>query len=186
MSTLFVARWVPAVLLFAMLASPLSAQVVSPSDGQRDFDFEIGNWNTYLRRLARPMTGSTTWVEYRGTSVVTKVWHGDANLVELDVTGSTGRIQGLSLRLYNPESKQWSLNFASRAGGTLTPPVTGEFRNGIGEFHGVDVANGRAILARFIITPITPDSIRFEQSFSGDGGKTWELNWIAVDSRVKR
>jgi hypothetical protein len=24
-----------------------------------------------------------------------------------------------------------------------------------------------------------------EQAFSDDGGKTWEVNWIAVDIRVK-
>jgi hypothetical protein len=167
-------------------ASPTVQGSASARDGQRDFDFEIGNWNTHLRRLVRPMTGSSEWVEYRGTTVVTKVFNGDANLVELDVTGPSGRIQGLSLRLYNPESKQWSLNFASKAGGTLTPPVIGEFRNGVGEFHGPDVANGRAILARFIITLITADSIRFEQSFSDNGGKTWELNWVAIDTRVKR
>ena len=173
-----------AALGIVMLTSTAFGQG-STRDGQRDFDFEIGNWNTYLRRLVRPMTGSTTWVEYRGTTVVTKVWNGVANLVELDVTGSSGRIQGLSLRLYNPEAKQWSLNFASAIGGTMTPPVIGEFRNGIGEFHGPDVANGRAILARFIITPITADSVRFEQSFSADGGKTWELNWVAIDTRVR-
>lgn len=181
-------QWLPAVfcLASATIGAPVFAQSPAPRDGQRDFDFEIGHWNTYLRRLTRPMTGFTTWVEYRGTTVVTRVWNGNANLVELDVTGSAGRIQGLSLRLYNPESRQWSLNFASSAGGVMTPPVIGEFRNGIGEFYGSDVANGRAILARFIITPITADSIRFEQSFSADGGRTWELNWVAVDTRVKR
>jgi hypothetical protein len=166
-------------------ASPAFAQDTA-RDGQRDFDFEIGSWTTHLRRLVRPLTGSNTWVEYRGTTVVTRVWNGNANLVELDVEGPAGRIQGLSLRLYNPDAKQWSLNFASSAGGQLTLPVIGEFRNRIGEFHGPDVANGRAILARFVITPITADSIRFEQFFSPDGGKTWELNWIAVDTRAKR
>jgi len=45
--------------------------------------------------------------------------------------------------------------------------------------------NGRAILVRFVILPITPDSIRFEQSFSDDGGRSWEVNWIAIDSRTK-
>jgi hypothetical protein len=68
----------------------------------------------------------------------------------------------------------------------MTPPVIGEFRNGIGEFYGPDYVDGRAILARFVITPITADSIRFEQSFSADGGKSWELNWVAMDTRVKR
>lgn len=156
----------------------------TPRDGQHDFDFEIGTWKTQLRRRLRPLTGSNTWVEMEGTSVVRKVWDGRANLVELDVTGSTGRLQGLSLRLYNPESRQWSLNFANVSGGTLTPPTIGEFKGGRGEFYAQETLNGRAILVRFVISDITEDSCRFEQAFSDDGGKTWEVNWIAVDTRV--
>lgn len=155
-----------------------------PRDGQKDFDFEIGTWKTQLRRLQRPLTGSTTWVEYEGTTVVRKVWDGRANLVELDVSGPAGRIEALSLRLYNPESRQWSLNFAGVGSGTLSPPTIGEFKNGRGEFYNQETLNGRAILVRFVISDITPTSCRFEQAFSDDGGKTWEVNWIAVDTRI--
>jgi hypothetical protein len=159
--------------------------VASKRDGQRDFDFEIGTWKTRLSRRLRPLTGSTTWVEYEGTTIVRKVWNGRANLVELEVDGAAGRIEGLSLRLYNPEARQWSLNFSNSAGGTLTEPVYGEFKNGRGEFYGQETLNGRAIIVRFIISDITPDSCRFEQAFSDDGGKTWEVNWLATDTRVK-
>jgi hypothetical protein len=153
-------------------------------DGQHDFDFEIGSWTTRLSRLADPLRGSSTWVEYEGTTVVRKVWDGRANLVELDVEGPGGRIEGLSLRLYNPESRQWSLNFSNSRGGTLSPPVIGEFKNGRGEFYGQETFNGRTILVRFVISDITPTSVRFEQSYSDNGGKTWEANWIATDTRV--
>ncbi|HJR06861.1 MAG TPA: hypothetical protein VJ842_06370 [Pyrinomonadaceae bacterium] len=159
--------------------------VASKRDGQRDFDFEIGTWKTRLSRRLRPLTGSTTWVEYEGTTIVRKVWNGNANLVELDLNGSAGRIEGLSLRLYNPESRQWSLNFSNRAGGTLSEPVFGEFKNGRGEFYGQESLNSREIIVRFIISDITPDLCRFEQAFSDDGGKTWEVNWVAIDTRVK-
>lgn len=154
-------------------------------DGQHDFDFEIGTWKTHLTRRLRPLTGSTTWVEYEGTTVVRKVWNGRANLVELEVSGPAGRIEGLSLRLYNPESRQWSLNFSNSAGGTLSEPVIGEFKNGRGEFYGQESLNGRAILVRFVISDVTPNSCRFEQAFSDDGGKTWEVNWLATDTRVE-
>ena len=155
-------------------------------DGQRDFDFEIGTWKTKLKRLRNPLSGSTTWVEYEGTTVVRKVWDGRANLVELDVKGPAGRIEGLSLRLYNPQSRQWSLNFANSASGTLTIPSIGSFKNGRGEFYAQETLNGRAIFVRFVISDITPNSVRFEQAFSDDGGKTWEANWIAVDTRIKQ
>ena len=154
-------------------------------DGQHDFDFEVGTWKTHLRRLVQPLTGSKTWVEYDGTSVVTKVMNGRANLVELKVDGPAGHIEGVSLRLYNPQSHQWSLNFANINDGVLTQPAIGEFNEGRGEFFNQDTLNGRSILVRFVISDITSSSCRFEQSFSDDGGKTWEVNWIAVDTRVK-
>src|SRR3546814_19878790 len=103
-------------------------------DGQHDFDWEIGTWKTELKRRLRPLTGSDEWVEYQGTSHVRKVWDGRANLVELDVQGPAGRIEGLSLRLYNPKTRQWSLNVDRSAGGTMNPPTTGGCRDGRGEF----------------------------------------------------
>jgi hypothetical protein len=154
-------------------------------DGQHDFDFHIGNWQTHLWRLERPLTGSRSWVDYDGTTTVRKVWSGGANLVELDVAGPTGRIESLALRLYNPEARQWSLNFASSRNGTLSPPAIGEFKNGRGEFFDQESLNGRAILVRIVISDITPDLCRIEQAFSGDGGKTWEVNRIAIDTRIK-
>src|SRR5215216_560198 len=169
------------LLLIAIYSFPVLAQ----RDGQHDFDFEIGTWKTHLRRLQRPLTGSTTWVEYEGTTVVRSVLDGRANLVELKVDGPAGKLEGLSLRLYNPQSRQWSLNFANISTGTLSTPTIGEFKDGRGEFYDQESYNGRAILVRFVITKITQDQYRFEQSFSDDGGKTWEVNWIAVDTRVK-
>lgn len=162
-----------------------SQQTVKARDGQNDFDFEIGTWKTKLKRMLNPLSGSTTWVEYEGTTIVRKVWNGRANLVELVADGPAGRFEGLSLRLYNPQSRQWSLNFASVKGGVMTTPTIGEFRNGRGEFYSQETLDGRAILVRFVISDITPNSCRFEQAFSDDGGKTWEVNWIAVDTRVK-
>jgi hypothetical protein len=164
---------------------PDTARTIQRHDGSHDFDFEIGSWRTTLKRLLHPLTGSTAWVEYNGTTAVRKVWDGRANLVELDVTGPAGHIEALSLRLYNPESRQWSLNFSSVRGGTLGQPTIGEFINGRGEFYDQETFNGRAILVRFVITRSTTDSSHFEQAFSDDGGKTWELNWVATDTRIK-
>jgi len=160
-------------------------QTVQERDGQHDFDFEIGSWKTRLKRLLRPLTGSKTWVEYEGTTVVRKVWNGRANLVELVVDGPAGHFEGLSLRLYNPQSRQWSLNFANINSGAMSTPTIGGFKDGRGEFFNQETLNGRAIFVRFVISDITPNSCRFEQAFSDDGGKTWEVNWIATDTRVK-
>jgi hypothetical protein len=165
-------------------SKPDAATSPATRDGQRDFDFEFGTWKTHLRRLLRPLTGSTTWVEYEGTTSVTKVWGGRANLVELVVDGPAGHIEALSLRLYDPQTRQWSLNFSALGSGSMSTPAIGQFTNGRGEFVNQETLNGRTILVRFVISDITPNSCRFEQSFSADGGKTWELNWIAVDTRT--
>jgi hypothetical protein len=162
-----------------------TAELSLPRDGQHDFDFESGTWKTRLRRLLHPLTGSTQWVECNGTTLVRKVWAGRANLVELEVDCPAGHFEALSLRLYNPLAHQWSLNFAAAGSGALSQPTVGGFNDGRGEFVDQEVFNGRAILVRFVISDITKDSCRFEQAFSDDGGNTWEVNWIATDTRVK-
>jgi hypothetical protein len=96
-----------------------------PVSTAHDFDFERGTWHTHLRRLVHPLAGSTKWVEYDGTSVVRPVWDGRANLVELDVIGPEGHIVGLSVRLFDPQARTWSLNFASAAGGGMAVPAMG-------------------------------------------------------------
>jgi hypothetical protein len=164
-------------------AQPVAAPPQS-TDGARDFDFEIGRWKTELRRLRKPLTGSSEWVRYSGTTTVTRIWGGKANLVELDVDGPAGRLQALSLRLYNPETREWTLNFANAAGGALGVPSVGAFRGGRGEFYSHEPFGNRTVLVRFVISDIKADSVRFEQAFSIDGGRSWETNWVAVDTRL--
>lgn len=154
-------------------------------DGSHDFDFEIGEWSTHVKRLQRPLSESTAWLEYTGTTIVRGVLGRRANLAELSIEGSAGRIEGAALRLYNPETRQWSINYFSAAAGTLTAPLFGEFRDGRGSFYGQDTFAGRVVLVRFVILKENDDRYRFEQSFSADGGEHWELNWIATDSRRK-
>jgi hypothetical protein len=153
-------------------------------DGQHDFDFEMGTWKIHLKRLLHPLTGSTAWVEFDGTSVTRKVWNGRANLEEFESDGPTGHVEGLTLRLYNLQSHQWSLYWANGKDGILGQPTIGEFKNGHGEFFDQEPFNGRAILVRYVWSDITPNSAHFEQSFSDDGGKTWEVNWITTQTRV--
>jgi hypothetical protein len=163
-----------------------AADAAAPRDGQHDFDFEIGTWKTHLRRLVHPLSGSNEWTEYDGVTTVRKVWNGRANLVELTADGPTGHFEGLNLRLYNPQSRQWSLNFANSRSGRLGQPTIGGFRDGRGEFYDQEDFEGRAIFVRFTIIPIDADTIRFEQAFSDDGGRTWELNWVATDRRMEQ
>jgi len=155
-------------------------------DGQHDFDFYFGTWKQHLKRLMNPLTGSNTWAEFNGTIVTRKVWDGRANLNEFEGEGPTGHIEGLTLRLYNPQTHQWSLYWANSKAGTLNlPPNVGEFKNGRGEFFSQDTLHDRVILVRYVWSDVTPNSVHFEQSFSDDGGKTWEVNWISNVTRAQ-
>ena len=162
----------------------LFAMVTRADDAARAFDSHIGTWHTTLKRLKDPLSSSTTWLAYEGTTTVHAVLQGRANLVELQVAGEAGRIDGVSLRLYDPRSGQWTLNYANLADGTLATPSIGRFERGRGEFYNDEKIRGRNVRVRFVIEPQGPDIIRFEQSFSIDNGRTWEVNWIATDTRV--
>lgn len=170
--------------LFAMHAEAAAQEkLAEPSllqrDGSRDFDFEFGEWTAHISRLQSPLSGADDWAEYEGTSVVRKVWNGRANLGELDVAGPAGSIRGLSLRTWNPETRQWYISWANSRSGKVGRPMVGGFTNGIGEFYNQEMFDGRYVFVRFIFSDITENTFRLEQAFSADGGKTWEPNWIA-------
>ena len=165
--------------------TPAAPQPPRPArhDGQHDFDFHIGTWQTHVKRRMKPLTGSDEWAEYDGTTVVRPVWNGRANLVELFVDGKAGHLELLSLRLYDPEAATWALHVASARDGSMSTPVVGSFDGGRGVFESHETIGGRDVLVRFVISDITATSIHFEQAFSTDDGKTWEVNWIATDTR---
>ena len=172
-------------LLYAADASKASTQQTSAErDGQHDFDPLLGSWKYHLKRLLHPLTGSNTWIEFDGTGVCFKVWDGRAQLDTIEVGGSTGHIEGLTLRTYNPQSHEWRLYWANSRNGIMDPPQIGKFKNGQGEFFAQDTIDGKSVLIRFVWTNLTTNSPHFEQSFSDDGGKTWEVNWITDQTRV--
>ncbi len=178
----------PAAVSAQTASAPPAAAQTPPAaerDGSHDFDFMIGTWKVWVKRLVKPLTGSTTWVEFEGRDVVTKVWDGKANLSEFTVHNAENKssIQGVTLRLYNPKSRQWHLYWGNSANGTIGVPTVGQFTNGRGEFYDQEEWEGRMIFVRYVWSDITPTSAKFEQSFSIDGGKTWEPNWISTITR---
>jgi hypothetical protein len=175
----------------AMRPSVAFSQTPQPSaatqlrDGSHDFEFNLGSWKTHISRLQHPLSGSTAWTDLNGTVTIRKVWDGRAQIEEVEADGASGHFEGLTLFLYNPESHQWSMNFSNSTDGALSTPSIGEFKNGRGEFYDQEAYNGRMILVRFVWSDITPDSHHVEQSFSDDGGKTWEPNFVATLTRLK-
>ena len=160
-------------------------QASAPRDGSHDFDPLIGSWKFHLKRRLHPLTGSNTWVDLDGTGVCRAIFDG-SQIDQVLLNGSDGQIEGLTLRTYNPTSHQWRLYWANKKVGILDPPQIGEFKNGVGEFFAQDTqytADHKAILVRFRWTNMNTTP-HFEQSFSDDGGKTWEVNWITDQTRV--
>jgi hypothetical protein len=165
--------------------APANLDAAHLSDRQTDLDFHFGAWKAHSSRLLHPLTGSTTWSEMDGESMVRKVWGGRACLAEYQAEGSAGKVEILALHWYNPVAHQWNVNFATTGVGTLGVPAVGEFKDGRGDFYDQEAINGRAVLVRFSIWSITADTAQSEQAFSDDGGKTWEVNWINKFTRIK-
>lgn len=168
----------------AQQASAPEATASTDRDGAHDFDWDIGTWRTHQRRLLHPLTGSTTWVDYNGTDVVQKIWNGN-NTGKIIADGPAGHLEIYTIRLYDPDAHQWNIYFASAGGGSLSKPVVGVFKNGSGEFYDQEPYQGKQIFVRFRVYDITATSCRFEQSFSADGGKTWEPNFIVDEKLLK-
>src|SRR5580698_5105510 len=134
-------------------------------DGQHDFDFELGSWQIHLKKLVHPFSGSSEWVRFDGTSVTRPVWGGKAQLEEFETDGAAGKVEGLTLRTYDPTTRQWNLFWVNSKNGAMFPPQIGAFRNGVGEFYAMDTQDGKSVLVRFLWTNTTTGQPHFEQAF---------------------
>lgn len=177
---------VPAILVFCAQGHSADAPTAGAHDGSHDFDFLIGDWKAHVRRLPERLAGSHQWIEYDGISRDKKILDSNANFEEFEVQGHEKgqHIKAQTLRLYNPESRQWSIYPLDVDNGSFSlPPTVGEFTDGRGEFYDQETYKGRAIFVRFVWQNISPTAARMEQSFSADGGRSWEVNWICELSR---
>ena len=186
-------RWLFTLLVFCTtLPVPFFGQtfdnpaLLPQRDGSHDFDFLTGDWKARVRRLPDRLNNSNVWVEYQGISNHHKLLDSNANFEEFEVTSTDKKlhIKAQTLRLYNPATRQWSIYLVDLDNGTLDmPPVVGGFNGKRGEFFHQENFKGRTILVRYVWLDLSPKSARMEQSFSPDGGKTWEVNWICELSR---
>jgi hypothetical protein len=155
--------------------------------GLKDFDFLVGEWRVYSRRLKERLAGSHDWEEFDGTIVSRKYMEGWGNVDDTVFNTPQGPYRGIAPRAYDPKTGLWAIWWidARNPHGAVDPPVKGRFVNGIGTFLAEDTLRGKPIKVRFTWSHITPTTARWEQAFSGDGGKTWEVNWTQRLERVK-
>lgn len=174
-------------LVFAQTSSG-TAKAGSPTastdhDGQHDFDSLAGTWKCHTKYRAHPFASrSDPWIEYDGTENFQKIW--DGAMLELSKVANANGPGGLMLYTYNPQSHQWSVYFANSKDGKVGPPNVGEFRNGRGEFFVQDTLNGKSMLNRYVWSQIASSAPHFEESWSNDGGRTWELVRVVDLARV--
>ena len=156
-------------------------------DGQRDFDGLVGSWNIHLKKLMRPLSGSNAWIEFDGTVVCRPIWDGNGEVEEFKVDSPEHNIHihGVAIRLYDPKTHEWRIYWANEKNGVMDPaPQVGHFTDGHGEFYSDDTLDGRPIIIRFAWTKVGTERPHFEQAFSADGGKTWEVNWVTDQTRM--
>jgi hypothetical protein len=156
--------------------------------GLHDFDLRAGEWVAHHRRLQERLAGSHEWVEFDGTQSFRLLMDGYANEDEnvLNMPDG-GAYKGVTLRAYDSKSGQWAIWWLDGRTpfGDLDPPVKGRFVNGVGTFYSDDTLRGKPVRVRFVWSNITADSAHWEQAFSPDGGKTWEVNWITDFKRAR-
>jgi hypothetical protein len=153
-------------------------------DGARDFDFWMGRWKVHNTRLKERLNGCTEWETFEATAHATPLLSGLGNEDDFRTDWRPGFV-GMTVRLFNPLSKRWAIYWASSASGAFEPPVFGAFEGDVGIFEGDDVHEGRPIRVRFVWTRKGSDAASWQQAFSTDAGKTWEVNWRMEFSRMR-
>ncbi|WP_432190168.1 hypothetical protein [Streptomyces sp. Tue6028] len=147
-----------------------------------DFDFLLGDWDVHNRRLTDFLDPDGGWEEFPATSHCRSLFDGAADIDEIDVPDLGWK--GLTLRLFDPETRRWSLHWSSSRSGRLFPPVYGRFGpDGRGEFFGDDTHDGKDVRVHFVWSGISATTARWEQAFSVDGERTWMTNWVMEFTR---
>jgi hypothetical protein len=166
-------------------ASGIAPRTAEAGPAVHDFDFYMGSWRVHHRRLKERLANSNEWQEFEGASTAWPLLGGAGNVDDNVLELPSGTYRAISLRSYDPVNDTWSIWWLDgRNPGQLDPPVVGGFKDGVGTFIAEDTFDGRPILVRFLWSDITPTTCRWEQSFSPDGGRTWEVNWVMESTRI--
>jgi hypothetical protein len=176
-----------ALITLSAIASPVAQATTTETparEGAHDFDFDLGSWRTEIVRRVHPLSGSDETKRLSGIVMVRPLWKGKAQVEEIEADGANGHWEGLTVFLYDPGARQWSMNFTNSATGRFTAPMVGGFRAGRGELIGSDTLDGRAILVRAVWSDITLTSHTYQESYSDDGGHSWQIAFTAHKTKI--
>ncbi|MEP6676176.1 MAG: hypothetical protein ABJA78_13525 [Ferruginibacter sp.] len=156
----------------------------SANSSKTDFDFFIGKWRIKNNKLKSRLDNCKEWIEFEATQTDHKALNGLANMDHFYATLNGKSFEGMTIRLFNPKTKLWSIYWADSNTGVFDPPVVGSFENGIGHFYTKDIFQGNEILVKFQWDKTDIDNPVWSQAFSADNGETWEWNWYMYMSRM--
>lgn len=167
---------------------PEATPLVPPTtrDGSRDFDFMLGTWSVHTRILRKLFVNGHDWKDCY-VRLTTKPFGNNAGNVEVGPIRCAGAqpVNTITIRLYNASTHQWSIYWASDTASLIGPPQVGHFgSDGVGIFDAYYTYRGIPVISRYRWNILPGNHPHFEQLYSKDNGKTWELNWDSVCTRV--
>lgn len=151
----------------------------SPSSSKHDFDFFFGKWNLKNRKLKERLVNSDEWIEFTSTQECYPILKNTGNIDDFLMDD----FEGMTLRLFNPQTKLWSIYWADSNTGVLDKPVAGSFTDGVGHFYSKGKHGELDVLWRFKWDASDPEHPVWSQAISTDNGKSWEWNWYMYFSR---
>jgi hypothetical protein len=151
--------------------------------GARGFDFLIGRWSVRHRRLKHRLAQCRDWEEFPGTLDVKPILHGLGNVDENVLNAPSGSYLATSLRVFDRRSGNWSIYWVDGQRTGIDKPVVGRFNGPVGRFYNDDEFEGCTVRVRFTYRDLGPVRAAWDQAFSTDAGKSWEINWTMDFSR---
>jgi hypothetical protein len=155
--------------------------IISPSStsSKADFDFFIGKWKLHNKTLKKKPDNAIEWNEFESTQEMYTILNGTGNIDNYISERNGKYFEGMTLRLFNPQTKLWSIYWADSNYGTLgLPPVVGSFENKVGHFFSKDIYDGKALFTVYRWDARDPNTPVWSQATSSDNGRTWEWNWF--------
>lgn len=173
--------YLTAVLFFAVNA--VSAQETKSISS--DFDFILGKWKVTNKILKQRLADNNEWIEFPASCEIWKILNGMVVIDEFYTERNGEKQIGSSYRIYNKNTKEWTIYWASTAYPDLglIPQVKGKFNDGVGTFFGEEEFNGEKIKLRFIWKQISKDKLYWDQAYYDKRNNTWETNWIMEFTR---
>jgi len=149
----------------------------SKSSSPNDFDFLVRRWKIHNKKLKSRLNNCTEWVEFESFLECHKILNGFGNTDSYRTQFNNVPFEAMTLRLFNPKTRLWSIYWADSNAVVLDVPVVGSFDGMIGTFYAKDVWAGQQIIVGFRWDKTNHDGPIWSQAFSSDEGKTWEWNW---------